>query len=53
MFVIIDTPDLFGTTNNSDEGNVKNIVNYLKEVTDYVNAIIFVFNSKIEGFEES
>ena len=51
--MIIDTPDLFSTTNSNDEDNVKKIVNYIKEVTDHVNAIIFVSDGEIEGFEES
>ena len=51
--MIIDTPDLFGTTNSNGEDNVKKIVNYVKEVTDHINAIIFVINDQIEGFKES
>lgn len=51
--MIIDTPDLFSTTNNNDEGNVKNIVNYLKEVTDHINVILFVFSNQLIEFTES
>ena len=42
--MIIDSPGLFDTTENKDELHVKNMVNYIKSVTDHINAIIFVFN---------
>lgn len=51
--MIIDTPDLFGITNNSGENNVKKIVNYLKQEVNHVNAVLFVFGGQIDNFAES
>lgn len=32
---------------------MKNMVNYIKDVTDHVNAIIFVFNGQVKRFDQS
>ena len=51
--MIIDSPGLFDTTENKDELHVKNTVNYIKTVTDHINAIIFVFNGQVARFDQS
>lgn len=49
----MDTPGLFDTTDNKDELHVKNMVTWIKEVTDHVNAIVFVFNGQMPRFDQS
>ena len=49
--MIIDTPGLFDTTENKDELHVKNMVNYIKSISNHINAIIFVFNGKVKRFD--
>lgn len=51
-FIIIDTPDIFGTTDNNED-HVKIIINYIKETVNHINVILFMFDRQIEEFDES